>query len=123
MREIRTRISADLSKSSSAFKSAWMPLVTTKITAFYEKELRYRYQSNSCMQFLNTNLFGLSGRQHPSIQYMNSSWEVKMSRAHLKFLSGNFITCAVKAEQLGGSPICRIFTTSNEETIFDVILF
>ena len=45
-----------------------------------------------------------------------------MSRAHLKFLSGNYITYAVKAEQSGGSPKCRICNTGNNETLSHVIL-
>ena len=103
-------------------KTPWKQLITTKITAYYKKDLRSKSQSNSRMEFLNTNLFGLSGRQHPAIQNMKSSWEVKISRAHLKFLSGNYITYAVKAEQSGGSPKCRICNTGNNETLSHVIL-
>ena len=103
-------------------KIAWKQLITTKITAHYEKHLRSLSEKNSRMEYLNTNLLGLSGRQHPAIQNMHSSWEVRISRPHLKFLSGNYLTYAIKSEQSGGSARCRICTSGKDETIFHVII-
>ena len=89
-------------------KISWKQLITTKITAHYEKYLRSLSESNSRMEYLNTNLLGLTGRQHPAIQNIHSSWEVRISRPHVKFLSGNYLTYAIKSEQSGGSARCRM---------------
>ena len=103
-------------------KTTWKRLVDAKIMAYHEKYLRSKSESNSRMQYLNTNLLGLNGRPHPATQNMQTSWEVKMSRAHLKFLSGNYLTYALKSEQSGGSARCRICTSNDDETIFHVII-
>ena len=103
-------------------KSSWKNLITTKITTFYEKYLRSLSLSNSRMQYLNTNLLGLTGRQHPAIQNMNTSWEVRMSRPHLKFLSGNYLTYSIKSEQSGGSARCRICSSGNDDTVFHIVI-
>ena len=103
-------------------KVAWKQLITTKITEHFEKYLRSLSVTNSRMEYFNTNLLGLSGRQHPAIQNMHTSWEVRISRPHLKFLSGNYITYAIKSEQSGGSSRCRICTSGKDETIFHVII-
>ena len=61
------------------------------------------------------------GNHHPSLTKMVTNWDVKKSRSRLKFLSGNYLTYKVKADQSGGSPRCRICETGAEETVSHVI--
>ena len=89
-------------------RSAWKEIVNTKITAYFEDKLRTAAPSNS---FLNTYSCNLRGRPHPAVKNMISTWDVKRSRAHLKFLSGNYLTYEVKAAQSGGSARCRLCDT------------
>ena len=46
-------------------KSVFKETVMTKITAFHEKELRIKAQSNEHMKYLNVSLSGLRGKHHP----------------------------------------------------------
>ena len=96
-------------------------LITTKITAYFERELRTSAANNSAMIFFNTYQCNLRGRHHPAICNMVTSWDVKRSRAHLKMLSGNYLTYQVKAAQSGGSPRCRICEIGPVETISHVL--
>ena len=73
------------------------------------------------MDFLNVSTLGLRGRHHPAISNMITTREVKLSRAHVKFLSGNYLTYEVRHNQSGGSPHCRICTTNESESIIHVI--
>ena len=52
---------------------------------------------------------------------MVTTREVKLSRPHLKFLVGNYLTYKIKADQSGGSPRCRICASGSDETISHVI--
>ena len=47
--------------------------------------------------------------------------DVRLSRPHLKFLSGNYLTYGTRAIQSGGSPHCRICPSGREETVSHVI--
>ena len=102
-------------------KSFWKELVATKITAFHENNLRIAAGKNSQMKFLNVSTNGLRGRHHPALSNMITTWEVKKSRSHLKFLSGNYLTYKQKSDQSGGSPRCRICKTGSDETISHLI--
>ena len=95
-------------------KSVYKELVATRITAYYEKNLRQAASTNSQMEYLNVSTNGLRGRHHPSLSNMITSREVKLSRPHLKFLSGNYLTYQVKSDQSGGSPHCRICKSDSE---------
>ena len=72
-------------------------LVKTKITAYYERVLRAAAEQNGSMKYLNVSITGLNGRHHPALSYLSSTYDVKISRAHLKFLSGNYLTYDLKA--------------------------
>ena len=102
-------------------KAEYKELVATKITAFYEKKLRKDASSNSLMGFLNVSTLGLRGRHHPAISNMITTREVKLSRAHLKFLSGNYLTYEVKHNQSGGSRHCRICMNESESIIHVIV--
>ena len=70
-----------------------------------------------CIIFLGhpvVSTLGLRGRHHPAIMNMVTSREVKLSRAYMKIISGNYLTYAVKASQSGGSPHCRICNFESE---------
>ena len=83
-------------------RAAWKELVHTKITAYFEHNLRAAAATNSRMGFLNTYACNLRGRHHPALSNMITTWDVTRSRPHLKFLSGNYLTYKVKSEQSGG---------------------
>ena len=95
--------------------------ITTRITAYYENLLRHQASENSCMSYLNVATLGLRGRHHPALSGMVTTREVKLSRAHIKLLAGNYLTYKTKADQSGGSPRCRICMTGEDETVSHVI--
>ena len=82
--------------------------ILTKISAYYEKQLRDAAKSNSRMKYFNVSLLSLRGRHHPSLNNIITSHEVRKSRIHLKMLCGDFLTYETKALQSGGSPHCRV---------------
>ena len=102
-------------------KSHYKETVLTKITAYHENKLRISAADNSLMTYLNVSTIGLRGRHHPALSNMATTNEVRISRPHLKFLAGNYLTYKIKAEQSGGSPRCRICTTGEEESVSHVI--
>ena len=89
-------------------KAAYKELVKTKITAYFETNLRIATAQNSLMTYLNVTTAGLTGRHHPALSNLITTHDVKLSRPHLKFLSGNYLTYSIKATQSGGSSHCRI---------------
>jgi hypothetical protein len=102
-------------------KSFYKELVATKITAYYEDLMRKSAAGNSLMKYLNVSTIGLRGRHHPALSSMITTQDVKLSRPHLKLLAGNYLTYKIKADQSGGSPLCRICTSGHEETVSHVI--
>ena len=102
-------------------KSKYSENIITRIYAFHENELRKLSENNSKMEFLNVNLAGLRGRHHPALADIVTVDEVKKSRPHLKFLTGDYLTYQMKFDQSGaGSPLCRICRSDNE-TICHII--
>ena len=71
-------------------KKEWKRLVVTKVTAHHEKNLRDRALRNSCMQFLNVQLLGLSGKPHPALLNIYETRQAHKVRAHMQLLSGDF---------------------------------
>ena len=83
--------------------------ISHKIQSFHEKELRHAAETNSKMRFMNVQLYGLSGRAHPAVTCeIITTNDVKQMRPHLKMLSGDYLTYQTKAQQSGGSPLCRL---------------
>ena len=64
-------------------KSQYREYVLTKITAYYENELRQEAITNSCMEYLNVGLIGLRGKHHPAIANIVTPMEVQKMRPHL----------------------------------------
>ena len=90
-------------------RSEYKEYVHTKITAYYERDLRQAASTNSCMQYLHVDLTGLRGKHHPAIAYIKTTTEVAKMRPHVKMLCGNLLTYGVKYDQTGaGSPRCRL---------------
>ena len=83
-------------------KAAYKEAVKTKITAYFETQLRIAAAENSLMTYLNVTATGLSGRHHPALSNLITTHDVKM-----KFLSGNYLTFSIKAAQSGGSAHCQ----------------
>ena len=102
-------------------RSAWKELISTKITIFFENKLRRAAAANSNMGFLNTYSCNLRGRHHPALSNLITNWDVMRSRAHLKFLAGNYLTYQIKASQSGGSAACRLCGTGQPETVSHII--
>ena len=102
-------------------KSNYKEMIATKITAYYEKMLRQSAIENSQMKYLNVSTTGLRGRHHPALSNMATTHDVMLSRPHLKFLSGNYLTYKVKSDQSGGSPGCTICLSGSDETASHVI--
>ena len=88
-------------------KSQYKEYVNTKISAYYENELRLSAKTNSKMTYLNISVAGLRGRPHPALSGQLTSKDVKNSRIHLKMLVGDYMTYSIRASQSGGSPHCR----------------
>jgi hypothetical protein len=66
----------------------------TKITAYYEKQLRQEAKTNSCMKYLNVGMVGLRGKHHPAINNIVTPMEVQKMRPHLKMLCANLLSSA-----------------------------
>ena len=111
----------DSLKRDAPAKYEYKELIATKITAYFENNLRQSASSNSQMDFLNVTTTGLRGRHHPALSYLVTTKEVKLARPHMKFLSGNYLTYKMKADQSGGSPRCRICSSGCDETTSHII--
>ena len=103
-------------------RESWKELIMTKIACYHENHLRSMARTNSLMTFFNVNLLSLRGKYHPALADLNTSWDVAKARSHLKFISGNYLTYQIKAEQSGGSPRCRICESGHPETIEHIII-
>ena len=102
-------------------KAEFKETVCTKITAYFETELRESAAKNNQMRYLNVSTSGLRGRHHPALSNQVTTREVTLSRPHIKMLAGNFLTYKIKSDQSGGSPRCRLCTSGNDETISHLI--
>ena len=71
-------------------KEDWNILVKTRVTVWYERELRNQALQNSKMKYLNVSLTGLSGQPHPVLHNILSTQDAKKLRLHLKFLTCDF---------------------------------
>ena len=81
----------------------------TKVTIWYENDLRRQSLRNSKMNYLNVQLSGLSGAPHPALRDINTTQDVKKLRLHLKFLTCDFLTNErLSLDQPSLSPACRL---------------
>ena len=91
--------------------------MNTKITAYFENALRNSANENSQMRFLNVSVTGLKGRHHPPLSNLVTTNDVKISRAHLKFLSGNYLTYEIKSAQSGALHGVEFVTLSQSQSV------
>ena len=90
-------------------KESWTCLVKTKVTIWYENDLRRRSLRNSKMIYLNVQLCGLSGAPHPALRNIRTTQDVKKLRLHLKFLTCDFLTNEkLSLDQPSLSPACDL---------------
>ena len=102
-------------------KSEFKELVSTKIVTFYENELRLAASRNTKMKYFNVSCQGLTGKHHPCVGNAITATEVKKLRIHLKFMTGDYLTCQTKFDHTSnGSPICKI-CEKDDETICHII--
>ena len=94
-------------KHDAPKKSEFKGDVATKITAFYEKNLRKKAETNSNMTYLNVSVSGLRGKRHPALSDMITTRDVEKSRPHIKMLCKDYYTYEKRADQSGGSAHCR----------------
>ena len=73
------------------------------------------------MKYFNVTTLNLRGRHHLAISELVTSRSVHLARPLIKLLSGNYLTYGIRAQQNGGSPICRICTSKESETILHII--
>ena len=83
--------------------------------------LRAAAASNSLMSYLNVAALSLRGRHHPALAQLITTHDVRMSKPHLKFLAGNYLTYSTRATQSGGSSACRLCSSGSDETVSHVI--
>ena len=87
----------------------------TKITDFHERELRFKAQKSEGMKYLNVQMAGLRGRNHPCLPNTVTTNEVRKLRPYLKFLSGDYLTYLKKFENTNqGTPTCKICHADSE---------
>ena len=102
-------------------KSVYKEMIATKITVYHENLLRQSAARNDLIKYLNVSTIGLRGPHHPALSNLITTHEVSLSRPHLKFLSGNYLTYKIKSDQSGGSPRCRLCQSGCDETVSHVI--
>ena len=107
-----------LLESSSAWTEAqWKCLVKTRVTAWFEADLRRQALPNSKLEYLNVQLNGLCGRPHPSLLNIQTTQDTKKLRLHLKFLTGDFLTGWRRSRDLPGTdPSCKLCQAQYETT-------
>ena len=98
-------------------KREYSNYILTKITVYWEKELRERASKHSNMKFLNVNLKGLNGRPHPCLKFIRTTRDARKARSHLKFLCSDIYTFEKKGKYQGGSSKCRLCLNENENIV------
>ena len=65
-------------------KSLYKEIINTKITSFHEKKMKVKAKTNSLMNFMNFDLWGLRGGVHPFLANIITTNEVKVLRPLIK---------------------------------------
>ena len=105
-----------LLKQSPWSKARWRELTLTNVTVHAEKKWRQLASTNSKMTYLNVQLLGLSGKPHPALSNINTTRDVTRLRLHLKFLTGDYLSFQLLAnDQSNKDPHCRLCQASCED--------
>ena len=94
-------------KKDPPSKEEFKEYILTKISAFFETDMRDKAKNSSSMRYLNVSLTGLRGKKHPALSGIVTTHEVKKAKIHMKMLAGDYLTYEVRANRSGGSPHCR----------------
>ena len=70
-------------------KSQYKEAILTKVTAFYEAELRSEAAHNSCKDYLNVSVTGLRGRHHPALSCLFTTEQVNLADVTSKCFAAN----------------------------------
>ena len=95
-------------KRETPQKAQFSEYILTKITVFYENELRLLASKNSKMKFLNVGTTGLRGCHHPALFGIFTTENVSKLRPHIKMLCDDLYTYEMKSKYQEGSPHCRL---------------
>ena len=93
-------------------KTRWKNVVQTAIISHHEGIVREKALTNSKLTFLNCQLTGLAGRNHPVLFGVHTTQDVSRLRPHLKMLAGDYMTSASLAKERGTDPACKICPSS-----------
>ena len=97
-------------------KLTWKTLVLSRVTLYHEKQMRLKAQANWKLCYLNVQTLGLSGKPHLVLRNVLTTREVVKLRAHLKLLTGDFLSHELLSRERGSSPRCRICPSDTEST-------
>ena len=73
-------------------KTAWKNWCSAKVRSYHERLWRNKASSNTKMIYLNIQLAGLTGRQHPALAGIETTRDVERLRPHMKMLTGDYLT-------------------------------
>ena len=80
----------------------------TAVTAYHERKLRNKAVNSHRTQFLNVQVFGLTGRPHPVLTWVLTTQDVVRSRVHVKMLAGDYLCYDNLARDRGTDTQCRL---------------
>ena len=89
-------------------KDTWKQHTKAAIISHHESTLRQTASRNMKLQYLNVQAIGLTGRIHPAIAWVLTTWDVYMVRPHIKMLAGDYLCYADLAHDRGLDPHCRL---------------
>ena len=109
-------------------KTAWKNWCSAKVRSYHERLWRNKASSNTKMIYLNIQLAGLTGRQHPALAGIETTMDVERLRPHMKMLTGDYLTYnRIALDNESADPCCRIcrhtkpYQPSPPETIAHIL--
>ena len=97
-------------------KERWKEYLKTMVTVHHERCLRDQAVGNPKLQYLNVSVNGLTGKRHPTLYYIEKTFEAERARVHIKMLAGDYPCFKNLARDGNVPPFCRI---CSHETIAD----
>ena len=80
----------------------------TMVTVHHERCLRDQAVENPRLEYLNVSVNGLTGKRHPIMYNIESTYEAERARVHIKMLSGDYPCFENLARDGNVPPFCRI---------------
>ena len=104
-------------------KESFMEDVKTKISSYYECELRQKANENSAMRFFNVSLTGLRGRLYYTLNDVNNSRQVKWMIPHTQMLIGCYFTGFLLSKQeTQFCPLCKTSVTTYVDSLVHLLV-